>query len=211
MRLLLAILAIALAGVGVLVANGGLRFASAAPTSGPTTNFDPFGQQRPTSAAVPAKAATSAAASPVPLGAALPAASPAASAAPADSEVVAVVSQADQKLSLVDPASGKVAHSVDLGIPPKDMALSQNGHTAWVFSSKPDETDFITVDLLKGERKDSKRLRDNPSAAAFSTDGRRAYVALGGGDASPPAPDQIVFLDTKNNDEFGHVDIGVQS
>jgi YVTN family beta-propeller protein len=208
MRLLLAILAIALAGVGVLVANGGLPFASAAPTSGPTTNFDPFGQQRPTSAPVPAKAATPpAAGSPAPLIAASPAASP----APAASEIVAVVSQTDQKLSLVDPATGKVAHSVDLGIPPKDMALTQNGHTAWVFSSKPGETDFITVDLLKGERKDSKRLHDNPSAAAFSTDGRRAYVALSGGNASPPSPDQIVFLDTKNNDEFGHVDIGEQS
>jgi YVTN family beta-propeller protein len=67
------------------------------------------------------------------------------------------------------------------------------------------------VDLLKGERKDSKRLHDNPATAAFSTDGRRAYISLIGGNDSPPVPSTIVFLDTQNNDEFGHADVGEQS
>jgi len=96
-------------------------------------------------------------------------------------------------------------------MPPQNMALAQNGRTAWVFSRKPGESDFLFVDLLKGERKDGKRLHDNPSAAAFSTDGRRAYVALAGGNDSPPAPNTIVFIDTRNNDEFGHIDVGEQS
>jgi YVTN family beta-propeller protein len=64
---------------------------------------------------------------------------------------------------------------------------------------------------VKGERKGSKRLRDNPVAAAFSTDGQRGYVALGGGNESPPAASSIVFLNTTNIEEFGHVDVGVQS
>ena len=204
--LLLALVVMTLGGAGVLGATGGLRFegAVAAP------NFDPSGPPQATSNPTPApKAARFASPSASP--GANPAASPATSPVVASSEIVAVASQTDQKLTLVDPASGKVTGSLDLGIPPKNMALAQNGRTAWVFSAKPGESDFLTVDLLKAERKDSKRLHDNPSAAAFSTDGMRAYVALGGGTDSPPAPNTIVFLNTKNNDEFGHVDVGVQS
>jgi YVTN family beta-propeller protein len=123
---------------------------------------------------------------------------------------VAVASQADQKVTLLDSASGKTS-SFDLGMPVASMALAPNGRMAWAFSSKPGESDFVTVDLLKGERKDTKRLHDNPIAAAFSTDGRRAYVSLVGGNDSPPVPTSIVFLNTSNNDEFGHVDVGEQS
>src|SRR5205807_1926901 len=63
-------------------------------------------------------------------------------------------------------------------IPAEAMAQEPDGRTAWVFSTKPGESDFLTVDLWKGERKDSKRLHDNPGAADFLSDGRRAYVAL---------------------------------
>ena len=181
--LLLALVVMTLGGAGVLGATGGLRFegAVAAP------NFDPSGPPQATSNPTPApKAARFASPSASP--GANPAASPTTSPVVASSEIVAVASQTDQKLTLVDPASGKVTGSLDLGIPPKNMALAQNGRTAWVFSAKPGESDFLTVDLLKAERKDSKRLHDNPSAAAFSTDGMRAYVALGGGTDSPPAP-----------------------
>jgi YVTN family beta-propeller protein len=190
----------------VLAATGGLPLAGAAPT----TSSDLFGSPETTSTPAAARKATGFA-SPSASPWARAAASPAASPVVAGSEIVAIASQADQKLTLVDPVTGKISSSIDLGMPPKNMALAQNGRTAWVFSSRPGESDFVTVDLLKGERKNSKRLHDNPSAAAFSTDGRRAYVALGGGNDSPPAPSTIVFLDTKTNDEFGHVDVGEQS
>jgi YVTN family beta-propeller protein len=126
-------------------------------------------------------------------------------------EIVAVASQGDQKMTLVDPANGKASKSFDLGIPTRSLAIAPGGRVAWAFSSKPGESDFTVVDLVKGERKDTKRLRDNPSAAAFSSDGRRAYVALAGGNDSPPKPNTIVFLDTQNDTEFGHVDVGEQS
>lgn len=56
-----------------------------------------------------------------------------------------------------------------------------------------------------------KRLHDSPSAAAFSSDGLRTYVTLSGGNDSPPAPNTIAFLKTKNQAEFGHVEVGNQS
>jgi len=202
---LLAIIVVILAGAGVVIATtGGLRFASAAPTP-----FDPLRPLVAAATSVPTR--TAALASPAASPAALAAASPVASPVAAAPEIVAVASQTDRKMTLIDPATGKASHSIDLGGPPRTMALAQNGQTAWVFSSKPGETDFDIVDLLKGERKDSKRLHDNPSVAAFSTDGRRAYVALGGGNESPPTPNTIVFLDTRNNEEFGHIDVGEQS
>ncbi|MBV9173928.1 MAG: PQQ-dependent sugar dehydrogenase, partial [Chloroflexi bacterium] len=67
------------------------------------------------------------------------------------------------------------------------------------------------VDLWKGERTDSKRLHDNPSAAAFSSDGLRTYVTLSGGNDSPPPPSTIAFLKTKNQAKFGEVQVGTQS
>jgi len=197
---LLALVFLALGGTGVMAALGGFRFASAA-----APQFTPFGPPQVATTMVPARVAS------LPSPAASPRSSlAAASPVPAPSEIVAVASQADQKVTLVDSITSKTS-SFDLGIPAASMALAPNGRTAWVFSSKPGESDFVIVDLLKGERKDNKRLHDNPGVAAFSSDGRRAYVALIGGDQSPPLPNTIVFLNTTNNDEFGHVDVGEQS
>jgi YVTN family beta-propeller protein len=184
----------------VLAATGGLHF-----SSGAGSTFAQLNAPDRTPSPSPPRVAAMASPSASP--------GPAVSASPmgASSDVVAIASQGDSKLTIVDPVSGKVVKSLDLGMPPANMALAPNGQTAWVFSSKPGESDFVTVDLVKGERKDTKRLRDNPIAAVFSTDGRRAYVALGGGNDAPPGPSSIVFLDTTNNTEFGHVDVGQQS
>ena len=203
---LIALFVISFAGAGALAASGTPPFASAAPT-----RFAPFTPPQVTTTPLPRPVCfASPVASAGPLLAVSPVASPVASSSSSSSEIVAVASQTDQKMTLVDTATGK-SHSFDLGIPPRSMTLAPNGRVAWVFSSKPGESDFVIVDVLKGERKDGKRLHDNPSVAAFSTDGRRGYVALGDGNDSPPAPNTIVFLDTKNNDEFGHVDVGEQS
>ena len=192
----------AVGGTGVLAATGSLRFASAA--SPPFVPFSAPVTTSTASTAVPARVAN--------LPSPVAAQSPVAVASPAatSSEIVAVASQTDQKLTLVDSTTGK-ASSLELNIPVASMSLAPNGRTAWVFSGKPGESDFLMVDLLKGERKDSKRLHDNPATAAFSTDGRRAYISLIGGNDSPPVPSTIVFLDTQNNDEFGHADVGEQS
>ncbi|MBV9895485.1 MAG: PQQ-dependent sugar dehydrogenase [Chloroflexi bacterium] len=133
---------------------------------------------------------------------------PLGTATPVQPEVVAVASRTDQRLSLIDTASGKISASVDIGTPVQSMALLPDGQTAWVFSNKPGASDFVTVDLAKNAHTDSHRLRSTPSAAAFSSDGRRAYVTLGGGNESPPLPSSVVFLDAKNGSEFGHVDLG---
>jgi YVTN family beta-propeller protein len=203
-RAWLAFVIVALGGGSVVAASSGLPFASAAPQ----TSFGQFSVRPATATPSPARMPGAApSASP----GSVPSVSPVASPAVASSEVVAVASQTDQKMTLVDPGSGKVSRSFDLGMPARSMAVKPDGRTAWVFSNKPGESDFAIVDLAKGNRKDSKRLHDNPSAAAFSSDGRRAFVALAGGNDSPPGPSSILFLNTKNDDEFGHVDVGVQS
>jgi YVTN family beta-propeller protein len=154
-------------------------------------------------------------ASPAPLLAASPAAAVAASPSPAaatsSSDLIAVASQTDQKLTLIDAESGKIGASIELGMPAKSMAVEPDGHTALVFSNTPGETDYQLVDLWKGKRTDSKRLHDIPSVAAFSSDGLRTYVSLSGGNDSPPAPNTIAFLKTKNQSEFGQIDVGNQS
>jgi YVTN family beta-propeller protein len=124
---------------------------------------------------------------------------------------VAVGSGTDQRLTLIDPTSGKTSGSVDVGSPVQSMMLAPDGQTAWVFGNKPGETDYTTVDLQSGSRKDTRRLRNNPDAVAFSSDGRRAYVTLGGGNEAPPLPSSVLFLDAHNGSEFGHIDVGMQS
>ena len=121
---------------------------------------------------------------------------------------MSVASRTDQKLTLIDTSSGTVSATVDVGAPVQSMALTPDEHTAWVFSSKPGDSDFATVDLTRGTRTDTHRLRNNPSAAAFSTDGRRAYVTLGGGTESPPLPSTVVFLNTDNASELGQINLG---
>jgi YVTN family beta-propeller protein len=199
---LLVLVVIALGGAVASALASGLRFASAEPTG-----FNPFNPPATTSARPAARPAGIAAPSASP---AVAGSSPVASPVAAASDIVVVASQTDRKLTLVDSATGK-SRSVDLDSPPQTLAIAPNGQTTWVFSGKSGATDFDIVDLLKGERKDGKRLRDNPGVAAFSTDGRRAYVALGGGTDSPPAPNTIVFLDTRNNEEFGHIEVGEQT
>jgi YVTN family beta-propeller protein len=203
-RALVALGVVLLGGASVAAASGGLPLSGAAPP----TSLGQFGLRPATAVPSPARTpGTLPSASPR----TIPSVSPVASPAVTSSEVVAVASQTDQKMTLVDPATGKATRSIDLGIPARSLAVKPDGRTAWVFSNKPGESDFSIVDLAKGERKDTKRLHDNPSAAAFSTDGRRAYVALAGGNDSPPAASSILFLSTKNDDEFGHVDVGVES
>jgi len=203
-RAWLVLVVLALGGASVAAASSGLLFASAAPP----TSFGQFSARPATATQTPARIpGASPSASPGAVASVSPVASPAITA----SEVVAVASQTDQKMTFVDPATGKVTRRFDLGIPTRSLAVKPDGRTAWVFSNKPGASDFAVVDLAKGERKDSKRLHDNPSAAAFSSDGRRAYVALAGGNDSPPGASTVVFLSTKNDAEFGHVDVGVQS
>jgi hypothetical protein len=79
-----------------------------------------------------------------------------------------------------------------------------SGGTAWVFSNKQGETDFYLIDLVKGELRGSKRLRDAPSTATLSSDGSRAFVALS-------ASNEISFLSTTGLNEFGQVVLGHQT
>jgi len=145
---------------------------------------------------------------PLPLPAIAAPATPAA-ALPSGAELLAVGSRKGQSIALINPATGAQLRRIDVGVPVVNLAAAPDGQTLWAFDDNPGEGDFQVVDLVKGERQGARRLRNGPRAAAFSSDGLRAFVALGGTNEAPPAPAALSFVNA-NGDEFGHVDIGRQ-
>jgi glucose/arabinose dehydrogenase/plastocyanin len=161
----------------------------------------------------PAQRAGGAVATPTPRGPAPPAvASVSAVAVEAAPEVVGVTLGKDQKVVLVDPLTGKVTRTLDAGVPPGAMVLGPDKQSAWLFSAKPGENTISVIDMVKGERRDNRRLKEGagPTGAAFSTDGSRAYVALAGGTESPPRPSAIAFVSVTGG-QFGQIDVGRQT
>jgi YVTN family beta-propeller protein len=126
-------------------------------------------------------------------------------------EIVLVGSRTGQSLRLVDPLAGNVSATIEVGMPVQNMVLSPDGATVWLFNSQPSQTDFATVNLANPTHTDKRRLRDDPTAAAFSSDGQRAYVVLGGANASPPTPSSVLFLDAVRATELAQVDVGEQT
>lgn len=124
--------------------------------------------------------------------------------APPPQGLVVVVSEKDQTLTLLDAATEKVQKTVRLDAPARAVTIGPDGRTAWVFGAKRGETDLYFADLDKAERAGSKRLRDAPYAVAFSSDGRRAYVALHGGSG-------VAFVDAEKRGEIGQVKLGRQT
>ena len=129
--LLSAFLLLVVAFVSAQAAYGGLGFATAAPPSsiGPLT----VPARGSNSAPSPQPAAATRSPSPQPKLTPSPVALPGVA---IPSEVVAVASRTDQKLTLIDPTTAKVSKSFDIGIPPRDMTLDPSGHLAWVFSAQ---------------------------------------------------------------------------
>jgi YVTN family beta-propeller protein len=130
---------------------------------------------------------------------------------PGQPAIVAVGSLGDRKVTLIDTTLAKVTGSVDAGIGVQSMALMPDGQTLWAFSNRPTDADFTSINLPKAVRTTTHRLHDDPIAAAFSSDGRRAFVALGGGNESPPLASTVLFMDAQNGSELGHVDVGQES
>ncbi|MBI2939210.1 MAG: PQQ-dependent sugar dehydrogenase [Chloroflexi bacterium] len=131
---------------------------------------------------------------------------PSRTAAPAAPPVglVLVASERNQSLTLVDATTNQITRTISLGVPAHTITVGPDGRTAWVFSGRRRESDIYFVDLAKGERQGSKRLRDGPHAVAFSRDGSRAYVALADGNG-------VSFLKTASRDPFGLVQLGRQT
>jgi aldose sugar dehydrogenase len=141
-----------------------------------------------------------------------PVASVSAVAVPVTSDVVAVALPKEQKLALLDLAAGKVARTIDIGVSAGSVALAPDRQMVWLIGSKPGDNAISTVDLNKGERRDSRHLKEGagPSAVAFSSDGSRAYVAQNGGNDSPPDPSTVAFLNMSGG-QIGQVEVGRQT
>jgi aldose sugar dehydrogenase len=126
-------------------------------------------------------------------------------------EIVAVASRTDQKLWLIDPSGARVSAPIDVGMTVRNMVLAPDGVTAWIFNDQPGQTDFATVNLVRGSRSQTQRLGHDPISVAFSSDGMRAYVPLGAGNESPPAPSSVLFMNAATTNEAAHVDVGQQT
>jgi glucose/arabinose dehydrogenase len=129
-------------------------------------------------------------------------------------EVVAIALAKDNRIALIDPVTSKVARMIDLSRPTGKLTLEADGHSAWVFGAQPDQASIGVLDVLTGNRREDVQFRkgDGPVAAAFSSDGSRAYVAMDGGLSAPqgPGPSAIAFTSIAGH-EFGRVTVGRQT
>jgi glucose/arabinose dehydrogenase len=119
------------------------------------------------------------------------------------SDVVAVSLAEDNRIAEIDSVTGKLLRFVDFSRPSGSMATSSDGSTTWVFRPQASAANLAVFDLLSGERHQDLRFResDRPSAAIFSSDGARAYVAAG---------DTVIYA-TSGGKEYGRVSVGHQS
>jgi glucose/arabinose dehydrogenase len=174
----------------------------------------PEGSKRAT--AVSRAPARNASASPVasPSVAPTPKEAPAAStpAAQMPAEVVAVTLAKENRIALIDPETGKVARMMDLSRPAGRMAIAPDGHSAWVFGTRPGQSTVGLFDALTGKRSEDLQFKegDGPDAVAFSTDGTRAFVAMGADQPSRPSASTIAFASTSGK-EFGRITVGRQT
>jgi aldose sugar dehydrogenase len=127
-------------------------------------------------------------------------------------EVVAVALVKDNRIALIDPATGTLGRSVDYNRPSGSMTIAPDGRSAWAFGTKPGVSSVALFDALTGARHEDLQFHegDTPSAVTFSTDGTRAFVAMGADLSSPPGPSSIAFASTTGH-EFGRITVGRQT
>jgi glucose/arabinose dehydrogenase len=126
--------------------------------------------------------------------------------------MVAVSLAKDNRIAVVDPTLGKVAHMVDISRSAGNLVLAPDGRSAWVFGAKADQAVVGSFDVLNGNRSDDFKFQpgDGPSTVAFSTDGSRAYIALAGGVSATAANNTIEFASSAGK-EIGRINVGRQT
>jgi len=150
---------------------------------------------------VPAEPTVAPLSTPSPPSPGRPTASP--SPAPAPSGLVLVANAGDGTVTVLDGATNQRRRTVHIGVPARTMALAPDGRTVWVFTGRRNESDIFFVDLVRLARVGGKRLRDEPSGVAFSSDGSRAVVPLARGSS-------VVVLDAAGS-EIGQVLLGQET
>src|SRR5262249_36428604 len=117
-------------------------------------------------------------------------------------DIVAISLAKDNRVAEVDPLTGRMVRMVDLSEPAGPMALASDGHSASVFKPQGKGSSIAVLDLFSGDQHEDIHFReaDHPVAAAFSTDGTRAYVATAG---------SIVV--TSKGKEYGRIGVGRQT
>jgi glucose/arabinose dehydrogenase len=127
-------------------------------------------------------------------------------------EIVAVALAKDNRIALIDASTGNIVRTVDLSRPSGSLALAPDGRSAWVFGSHPGQSSVASFDALTGAKHEDLQFHqgDSPGAVTFSSDGTRAFVAMGPDPSSPLSPSTIAFASTSGR-EFGRITVGRQT
>jgi aldose sugar dehydrogenase len=130
----------------------------------------------------------------------------------APAEAIAVALAKDNRIALIEPITGKVARLVDLSRPAGSMAIAPDGRSAWVFGTHPGASSVALIDALTGAKHEDVQFHhdDSPDAVTFSSDGTRAFVAMGPDPSSSAGPSTIAFASTSGR-EFGRITVGRQT
>jgi YVTN family beta-propeller protein len=126
--------------------------------------------------------------------------------------VVAVTLAKDNRIALIDPVTGKIARTVDFSRPPGGLSVAPDGRTTWVFGTHAGQSSVANFDALTGSKHEDLQFHqaDSPGAVTFSTDGTRAFVAMGPDPSTPNGPSTIAFASTSGH-EFGRLTVGRQT
>jgi YVTN family beta-propeller protein len=127
-------------------------------------------------------------------------------------EVITVSLAKDNRIALIDPVTGKIARMVDLSRPAGNLAIEPDGRSVWVFGTHPGVSSVANFDALTGDKHEDMQFHqgDGPKAVAFSSDGTRAFVAMGPDPSAAPGPSTIAFASTSGR-EFGRITLGRQT
>lgn len=178
------------------------------------TPANPDPENTPTATVVSPRPAARAAASALPSVSATPKRAAAATTPTPQTlaEVVAVGLAKDNRIALIDPATGKLVRMLDLARPAGNMALAPDGSSAWVFGARAGQSSLANIDVLTGAKHEDVQFHqgDSPEAVTFSSDGTRAFVAMGSDPSSPPGPSTIAFVSASGR-ESGRITVGRQT
>ncbi len=119
--------------------------------------------------------------------------------APDGRRLLVAVFGADQ-VAVIDPATNRVVGDIPVANP-HDIAISPDGHTAYVASQRPDDASLAVIDLDGAAQVARVPLDKIPRALSVSPDGSRLWFTEAGSDA-------VQVLDTASNAVVDQIPVG---
>ncbi len=113
--------------------------------------------------------------------------------------LLAAVFGADQ-VAVIDPATNRVVGDIPVANP-HNIAITPDGHTAYVASQRPDDASLAVIDLDGATQVGRVPLDKIPRALSVSPDGSRLWFTEAGSDA-------VQILDTASNAVVAQIPVG---